>query len=93
MTYCLPSTVIEKDENWMIDQHEFNTMTGLCRTKRAIIMNQITKKFEYRVRFYNPTEIVDLLKQIGFSPLTFYGSWEGKEIDSHSKRLIVVAKK
>lgn len=93
MTYFQPSTVIEKDGNWMIDQHEFNTTTGRCRTKRAIIMNQTTKMFEYSVRFYNPTELLALFNQIGFSSLSFYGSWDGKEIDSHSKRLIVVAKK
>lgn len=93
MTYHLPSTVIEREGNWMIDQHEFNTMTGRCRTKRAIIMNQATKKFEYSIRFYNPTEIINLFKRIGFSSIVFYGGWDGNELDSHSKRLIVVAKK
>ena len=71
MTYYLPSSVVEREGNFMIDQRTFDSLTGHCVTKRTVIYKQSTKSFRHSVRFYNPTEIIKLFKQIGFSSVDF----------------------
>lgn len=93
LTYFLPSSVVEREGNFMIDQHTFDSLIGRCITKRTVIINQLTKSFQYNVRFYNPTEIVKLFKQIGFSSVKFYEDWNGTPLGHKSKRMIVIAKK
>ncbi len=93
MTYYLPSSVVERDGNFMVDQRTFDSLTGHCVTKRTVIYKQSTKSFQHSVRFYNPTEIIKLFKQIGFSSVEFYENWEGKPLGQESKRMIVIAKK
>lgn len=58
MTYYLPSSVVERDGNFMVDQRTFDSLTGHCVTKRTVIYKQSTKSFQHSVRFYNPTEII-----------------------------------
>ncbi|MBA3722843.1 MAG: class I SAM-dependent methyltransferase [Parachlamydiaceae bacterium] len=93
LTYFLPTSAVEREENFMIDQRSFDTLTGRCLTKRTVIFDKSIKSFQYSVRFYNPTEIIKLLKNIGFSSITFFENWEGKLLGQDSKRMIVVAKK
>lgn len=93
MTYYLPSSVLEREGNFMIDQRTFDSLSGRCITKRTVIYKQTTKSFQHSVRFYNPTEIIKLFKQIGFSSITFYEDWSGKPLGQESKRMIVLAKK
>lgn len=93
MTYYLPSSVVERGGNFMIDQRTFNSLTGHCLTKRTVIYNQSIKSFQQCVRFYNPTEIIKLFKQIGFSSIEFYENWEGTLLGQKANRMIVVAKK
>ncbi len=93
MTYFLPSSVVEREGNYMIDQRRFDSLTGRCITKRTVFYKQSIKNFYQNVRFYNPTEITKLFKQIGFSSIEFYENWDGKPLGQDAKRMIVVAKK
>lgn len=93
MAYFLPTSVVEREGNFMIDQRSFDSLTGLSMTKRTVIFNQIAKTFQFNVRLYNPTEIIKLFKQIGFSSVAFYENWQGKLLGQESKRMIVVARK
>lgn len=93
MTYYLPVSVVEREGNFMIDQRTFDSLSGRCVTKRTVIYNQSKKSFQHSVRFYNPTEIIKLFKQIGFSSVKFYEDWDGKLLGQGSKRMIVIAKK
>ena len=77
----------------MIDQLTFDSLSGRSMTKRTVFYNQSTKNFQFSVSIYNPTEIINLFKQIGFSSVEFYENWEGKSLGQESKRIIVVAKK
>lgn len=93
MTYFLPSSVVEREGNFMIDQRTFDSLTGRCHTRRTVVKGGSSRTFPYSVRFYNPTEMTSLLTKIGFSQVNFYESWEGKPLGQESKRMIVVAKK
>lgn len=87
-----PTVVVEREGNWMIDQLTFDGIAGRCHTIRTIIKNNSSKKFEFSIRLYSPTEIVNLFNQIGFSSVSFY-DWDGKPLQNSSKRMVVVAKK
>ena len=93
MRYYAPSSVIERDGNYMIDQSTFEPLSGRCTTKRAVMYNQSIKSFSYSIRLYSPTDIAKLFKHIGFSHVEFYENWEGKRLGQESKRMIVVATK
>lgn len=93
LTYFLPSSVVERDGNFMIDERTFDSLSGRAVTKRTVIYNRSTKSFRHSVRFYNPTEIIKLFKEIGFSSVQFYENWDGNPIGQESKRMIVIAKK
>lgn len=93
LTYFLPTTVVSKEGNFLIDQRTYDTLTGCSRTKRSTIYKGTTKHFNFDVRLYSPTEITQLFKKIGFSKVDFYENWEGKPISQEAKRMIVIAQK
>lgn len=93
MTYFSPTSVIEREGNFLIDQRSFDTLTACSKTKRTVIYNGVTKSFNFDVRLYSPSEIIKLFNQIGFSTVDFYENWEGKPITQEAKRMIVVARK
>lgn len=93
MHYFLPTSVVEREGNFMIDRRSFDPLQGRSTTKRTIIYNQTTKNFQFSIRIYSPTEIIKLFQQIGFSNVAFYENWEGKPLGNESKRMIVIAKK
>lgn len=93
MSYYLPSSVVEREGNFMIDQRSFDPLSGRCMTKRTVIRNQESNSFNFSVLFYNPTEIIKLFKQIGFSSVNFFEDWSGKPLGPESKKMIVIAKK
>lgn len=93
LTYFQPTSMVEREGNYLIDQRTYDTLTGCSRTTRTVIYKGTTKSFHFDVRLYNPTELITLFKKIGFSTVDFYENWEGKPISAESKRMIVVAKK
>jgi len=93
MTYYLPSSVVEREGNFMIDERKFDSILGHSVTKRTVIYHQSMKSFQFSVRFYNPTEIIKLFKQIGFSGVEFYENWEGEPLGQGAKRMVVIARK
>jgi len=93
LTYCQTVAVCEREENFMIDQLSFDTMTGRSFTRRTIIRKAKQRTFQFSVRFYNPTELMQIFEEIGFTSCRFFGGWDGSELQSDSKRMIVVAKK
>ena len=93
LTYAVPSSITEIEGNFMIDEHSFDTLTGLNTTRRTVLYKGAKKTFNFSVRFYNPTELSALFKAIGFSNITFYENWEGKQISQNCKRMIVTTQK
>lgn len=93
LSYSKPFSLLEKEGNLMIDRNSFDTLTGRNLTRRTIIKDGKITNFEYSIRFYNPSEISQLLKKVGFSSCSFYGNWDGSQLDNDSKRMIVIAKK
>jgi len=89
----LSYSVVEKDNDLMVDMNSFDALTGRNYTKRIIIRNGVRKDAPYFVRFYNLTEIGDLLNRAGLTLCNVYENWDGKPFTSTSFRMIMVAKK
>lgn len=77
----------------MIDQKRFDTLEGRCYTKRTIIKDQIAKVSNYCVRFYNPSEVRDLLEKTGFKEIVFYDDFNDQLLSPQSRRMAVIATK
>lgn len=52
-----------------------------------------TVEYTWEQRLYAASELEQMLKQVGFTEVKFYGNVEGDEFDDEADRLIVVAKK
>ncbi len=50
-------------------------------------------ELEFSLRLYGASELVDLLRGVGFSEITVFGNLEGDPYDEHARRLVVVAAK
>ncbi len=50
-------------------------------------------ELEFSLRLYGAAELVDLLRDVGFSEITVFGNLEGDPYDEHARRLVVVAAK
>jgi len=89
----LPSIVMEKGNDLMIERNTFDSATGRVYDKRIIIRDGKRKDTPYFVRLYNPTEIRDLLRNAGLTIYKIYGGWDAKPFTTDSKRMIIIAKK
>ncbi len=52
-----------------------------------------TVKYTWEQRLYAASELGQMLEELGFSGIEFYGSIEGDDFDDKAERLIVVARK
>jgi len=85
--------VTEKDQNLMIDRNTFDSATGRLYNRRIIIRDDVRKDKPFFVRIYNPTEISDVLDRAGLGVYKMYGGWDGQQISTDSRRMVVVARK
>ncbi len=93
LKHFLPYIVTEKENDLMIDRITFDSATGRMYNRRIVIRNSKRKDKPFFVRFYNPTELRNLLRDGGFKWCKIYGDWDGNLVTSDSRRMIVVAKK
>lgn len=87
-----PSSVIERDGNYMIDRSRYDVLTGRMCTERIVIRDGQTRRMQYFVRLFTYPELRDHLIQAGFKQVDGYGS-DGKILELDGKRMIVVAQK
>lgn len=52
-----------------------------------------TAEYTWEQRLYAASELEQMLKQVGFSEVNFYGNVEGDDFDDEADRLVVVAEK
>lgn len=90
---CFQKFLVEKnDENIMFDEREYNVRDGFLYQKRYFIINGVQKRIDYKIRLYSFTEIVGLLKHVGFSSVD--GKDENnKDFSLESKRMVLIARK
>jgi SAM-dependent methyltransferase len=89
----LPSQVLTKGDDLMVERSSFDPMTGRLYNKRFIIRDGKRKDMPYFIRLYNATETIALLKEAGMELVKIYGGYRGTEFSSQSFRMVVVARK
>jgi SAM-dependent methyltransferase len=87
----LPYHVTEKGQDLMIDRITFDAVAGRLYNRRIVIRNGQRKEKPFFVRLYSPTEIRDLLAEVGLSVQRMYADFESKPFGSESRRMIVIA--
>jgi SAM-dependent methyltransferase len=88
-----PYYVMEKDENLMIDRLSFDCILGRLVNKRIVIRDGVRKDKPYFTRLYNPNEARSLINLAGLELQHLYGSWDGSDLTSESRRMVVIARK
>jgi hypothetical protein len=89
----LPAVVTEKGKDMMIDLHDFDSLTGKLYNRRIVIRNGKRKEKPFFVKFYNPSEIKNMLEQAGMKIFKMYADWDGSQFRYDSKKMIIIAKK
>jgi cyclopropane fatty-acyl-phospholipid synthase-like methyltransferase len=89
----LPSVVVEKGKDLMIDIHEFDPVEGRLYSRRSVFRNGIMKEKPFFIREYTPTEIRDLLERVNLKVVKFFGNYDSSPFTMNSRRMIVIAEK
>ena len=91
--HLLPTTVLEKGEDLMIDRHQFDTVTGRLVDQRIIVRNGVKKQRPFSIRLYCYTELSALLGSVGLSVSQAYGDFRGAPPSMQNSRLVVISHK
>ena len=86
----LPSTVIERDGNMVVDRAHFDPVTGVATTERVVVRDGRTRRFRYSVRMFMAVELGAWLREAGFSSVEFRGR-AGEALVAQSKRMMALA--
>jgi SAM-dependent methyltransferase len=93
------ANLVERDEKVLPDYHIQNVrcLTEGCRrvekTMTVTTKQGSVREFHESVRMYSQTEMVGMLKEVGFVDVACYGSLDGAACEVNSERLILVAQK
>ena len=90
MRTYLPSTVVERDGNLMIDRHRFDPLTGRNLVERTIIRDSLVRRTHFEVRMFTYPELRDWLLEAGFAAVAGYGE-DGEPLTAQHRRLIAIA--
>lgn len=84
--------IVERDDNYMLDQSRYDVPSGRMYTERTTIRDGRTKHLQFFVRLFSYPEIATWLRQAGFAEVQGYDS-VGEALKLDSSRMIVVARK
>lgn len=88
----LPTVVLERDGDFVIDRHRFDPVSGRAVTERFVVRNSRTRRFNFSVRMFVAAELRDWLLGAGFSAVEFYDD-QGDPLTVTGRRAIAVARK
>jgi ubiquinone/menaquinone biosynthesis C-methylase UbiE len=88
----LPTVVLERDGDFVIDRHRFDPVTGRAVTERLVVRNSRTRRFNFSVRMFVAAELRDWLLDAGFSAVAFYDH-QADPLTAAGRRAIAVARK
>ena len=88
----LPSFVVERDGNLMIDRSRFDPVSGRATTERVIVRDGITRRMTFSVRMFVAVELGAWLRDAGFSTVEFFDR-QGEPLTLESRRMLTVARR
>jgi SAM-dependent methyltransferase len=89
----LPTTVLEKGDDLMIDRHFFDTATGRLVDRRILVRGGVVKHLPFSIRLYSFSEIGLLLGAVGLRVVAAYGDFGGAPVSMQQNRMIVISQK
>ena len=84
----LPSSVVERGDDLMIDRRTHDPMTGRTHTQRTVIRSGRVRSFQFSVRLLAFTELRNWMLGAGFREVEAFGS-DGTALARQSRRMIV----
>jgi SAM-dependent methyltransferase len=90
LPHWLPAMVIEVDGDFMIDQREFDPLTGRSNGTRTFIRHGQVRRSVFFTRLFSYTELRDWLLEIGFAEVEGCAS-DGTPLTKTARRMILVA--
>ena len=91
MGRLLPSTVVERDGDLMLDLHRFDVEAGVMHTDRRIFHDGGVRRAPFAVRLFTYTELAEWLREAGCA--SFLGTdGDGSPLTLGSRRMNVVAR-
>jgi SAM-dependent methyltransferase len=88
----LPSFVVERDGNLMIDRSRFDPVSGRATTERVIVRDGTTRRMTFSVRMFVAVELGGWLRDAGFSTVEFFDR-QGEPLTLESRRMLTVARR
>jgi 2-polyprenyl-3-methyl-5-hydroxy-6-metoxy-1,4-benzoquinol methylase len=87
-----PTTLVERDGDFVIDRHRFDPVTGRMNTERIVVRGGRVRRFTYAVRMFVASELRDWLVGAGFASVDFYDRDE-EPLTAEGRRMIAVARR
>ena len=88
-----PFTVVENEDNLLINRNSFDTVTGRWQNRRIVIRDGVRKDKPFSIRLYNPAEIRGLLEAVGLQVRGMYGNWDAQPLSTDARGIVVIAGK
>lgn len=92
LPHWVPATVTETDDGVLVDQREFDPLTGRASARRTIVRNGRLRRTSFFTRLFSFTELRDWLLDAGFAAVEGYAG-DGMPLTAGARRMIVVAQK
>jgi SAM-dependent methyltransferase len=89
----LPTTVLQKGSDLMIDRHMFDTVTGRLVDHRLMVHGGVVAEVPFSIRLYTFTEIRTLLRGAGLTVREAFGDFQGNLMSMQRNRMVVIADK
>ena len=86
----LPTVVIERDGQLMVDRSSFDPVSSRAVTERAIVRDGRVRRFQFSVRMFIAAELRDWLLQAGFERVEFWDH-AGDPLTAQSRRMVTIA--
>ena len=91
LAHWVPATVTEIDDGILIDQREFDPLTGRANARRTIIRHGRARHSSFFTRLFSFTELRDWLHDAGFHTVEGYAG-DGTPLTATARRMILVAR-
>jgi hypothetical protein len=92
LPHWLPVTVTETDDGVLIDQREFDPLTGRSNAQWTVIRNGRMRRSSFFARLFSFTELRDWLLDAGFRTVEGHAG-DGTPLTIAARRMILVAHK
>ena len=87
------AVITEKNKDMMIDQVQFDPLTGKTLNERIYIKDGKRHDAPFSMNSYNFNELEEIFTSCGFTVKSIFGNWEGMALEKNSKRIIAILEK